>query len=163
MGYDPLKVNAEQFTTPQVINELRSKTIAYTRLKLALETGKLKMHTPSTAALEEIEEASRKLGDLPVLSKADKEVLATALELSKNRLNPKLVSDDYAIQNIAESLNIKYTSLTTFGIRYRFKWVLYCPACKRKYPPDTASATVCTVCGTQLKRRVLRKEAVKGK
>lgn len=160
MGYDPLSITEEQFTTSTVIGELHSGPIYYTRLKLALETGKVKVYTPSASTLQEVEEVSRRAGDSAVLSKADKDILATTLELSKNGFIPKLVSDDYAIQNLAEFLGLKYVSLTTFGIRYRFRWILYCPACKRKYTPDTFQDTVCTVCGTALKRKVLRKRDV---
>lgn len=162
MGYDPLSVSGEQFTTSSVVSELHPGTNPYTRLELARETGKIKVHTPSTSALREIEEASRSVGDLTALSRADKDVLATALDLSRSGFSPKLVSDDYAVQNVADVLGLNYVSLTTFGIRYRFRWVLYCPACKRRYTPD-AEITVCSICGTRLKRKVLRKKAVRGK
>lgn len=159
MGYDPLSISGEQFTTSSVIDELRPNTTPHTRLELALETGKVKIHSPSQSVLKEIEEASRRVGDISVLSKADKDVLAVALTLSRDGFSTVLVSDDYAVQNVAESLGLKYASLTTLGIRYRFRWVMYCPACKRRYAPD-ARTTVCSVCGTRLKRRVLRKKAV---
>ena len=161
MGYNPLSISEEQFTTSSIIDELHSNTTQYIRLKLALEAGKLKVHTPSTASLEEVTEAARTVGDLTVLSEADKDILAVALDLSKSDFSPQLVSDDYAIQNVAEYLNIKYVSLTTFGIRYRFKWILYCPGCKRRYAPDTREK-VCNICGTKLKRKVLRKKPARG-
>lgn len=161
MGYDPLSISGEHFTTSSVIDELRPDTTPHTRLELALETGKVKIHSPSQNILEEVEEASRKVGDIKSLSKADKDVLAVALTLSREGFSTVLMSDDYAVQNVAEFLGLKYISLTTFGIRYRFRWVLYCPACKKRYPPD-ANTTVCRVCGTLLKRRVLRKKSVKG-
>ncbi|MFH0896689.1 MAG: NOB1 family endonuclease [Candidatus Bathyarchaeota archaeon] len=162
MGYDPLSISGEQFTTSSVINELHPNTTPHTRLELALETGKVKIHSPSQSMLEEIEETSRRVGDITALSRADKDVLATALTLSKEGFSTTIVSDDYALQNVAEFLGLKYVSLTTLGIRYRFRWVLYCPACKRRYTPDVHT-TVCSVCGTQLKRKVLRKKSVKGK
>lgn len=162
MGYDPLSISGEHFTTSSVINELRPNTTQHIRLELALEAGKVKIRSPSSSALEEIEEASRRVGDISVLSKADKDVLAVALTLSKEGFSTMLVSDDYAVQNVAESLGLKYASLTTFGIRYRFRWALYCPACKRRYSPDVHTM-ICNVCGTQLKRKVLRKKTVKGK
>lgn len=162
MGYDPLSISGEHFTTSSVIDELRPDTTPHTRLELALETGKIKIHSPSPTVLEEVDEASRRVGDIKSLSNADKDVLAVALTLSREGFSTVLVSDDYAVQNVAESLGLKYASLTTFGIRYRFRWVLYCPACKRRYSPD-AHTKVCSVCGTQLRRRVLRKKAVKGK
>ena len=157
MGYNPLASSDEQFTSSSVVDELRLESIPHTRLKTAQEIGKLKIHTPAQAILNEIEEASRRMGDTATLSKTDKELLATALELSRNGASPILVSDDYALQNVADYLGLKYISLATHGIRYRFKWVLYCPACKCKYPSNVHPKTVCDICGTPLKRRVAKK------
>ncbi len=159
MGYDPLSISGEQFTTSSVFDELNPNTTPYTRLKLAVETGKVKINSPSQSVLGEIEEISKRVGDISVLSKADKDVLAVALTLTRDGFSTVLVSDDYAVQNVAESLGLRYTSLATLGIRYRFRWVMYCPACKRRYAADV-KMTVCSVCGTRLKRRVLRKKAV---
>jgi len=156
MGYNPLIISDEQYTTPSVTSEIRPETIPHTRLKSAIETGKLKTHSPSRNAIEEVEAAARKVGDAATLSKTDKEILAVALELSKSSLIPTLVSDDYALQNVADFLGFKYVPLETFGIRYRFKWIIYCPACRRKYAPSTQKR-VCDICGTPLKRRVLKK------
>jgi len=160
MGYNPFLVCEEQFIASSVIGELRSNRMPFTRVQLALETEKIKVHTPSKSSLEKIEEASRRVGDLNVLSNTDKDVLAVALDLSRNGFSTRLVSDDYAIQNVAEFLKLEYVSLTTFGIRYRFRWILYCPACKRKYSLESKEA-ICSICGTSLKRKVLRKEAVR--
>ena len=91
-----------------------------------------------------------------MLSKADVEVLALALDLKKSGLSPAIVSDDYAIQNVSETLDIEHSSLANFGITRRFNWVYYCPACFRRYPIEEADQT-CRVCGTHLKRKVIKK------
>jgi len=110
--------------------------------------------------LKEIIDTSTKIGDFPSLSKADLDVLALSLEFQRTGFSPILVSDDYAIQNVAEYSGLHYTSLMTFGIRFRFEWLLYCPACKRRYT-QTPSIKRCTICGTRLKRRVIRKTPTK--
>jgi UPF0271 protein len=156
MGYNPLSITDEQFTTPAVINELRFSTTPQTRLKIALNADKIKIRGPSPEALKIVEASSIKTGDFLALSKADREVLALSLELQQRGSSSVLVSDDYAVQNVAEYLGLVYTSLMTFGIRYRFHWLLYCPACQRKYPATT-SLKVCEICGTQLRRRVIGK------
>ena len=96
------------------------------------------------------------MGDVVVLSTADTEVLALALDLKKNGLSPAIVSDDYAIQNVSETLDIDHASLATFGIAQKFDWIYYCPACFRKYTAEDAGRA-CRVCGTLLKRKVVRK------
>lgn len=157
MGYDPLSIKEDQFTIPSLMSELEYKTTTSLRFRVAIETGKIKLQNPSQRFLKRIEETSSKIGDFSSLSEVDKEVLALALELKENDLSPVIVSDDYSIQNVADQLGIQYVSLATFGIRYRFKWILYCPACHRRFSPFPARK-VCTICGTQLKRRVLGKK-----
>jgi UPF0271 protein len=111
---------------------------------------------PKDSFIQEILEASRKVGDMRYLSEADLQVLALALELKAEGLTPLVVTDDYSIQNVANKVGVEFTSLLTFGIKFRFKWVLYCPACYRKYPPDY-KFKVCEVCGTELKRKPKKK------
>jgi len=96
-----------------------------------------------------------------VLSKADTGVLALALELRTEGKTPIIVSDDYAVQNVAEGIGIAYQPLATLGIREKFSWTYYCPACYRRY--TQADSQVCIVCGTKLKRKPVQKQAVKGR
>lgn len=156
MGYNPLSIADEQVTTYSVINELKYGTAVQTRLKIALDAGKIKLRKPSLETLKEIEKSSIKIGDFNALSKADREILALSLEFQQSGLSSILVSDDYTIQNVAEYLGLVYTSLMTFGIRYRFQWLLYCPGCHRKYFVTTLLKD-CKICGTRLKRRVIGK------
>jgi len=162
MGYDPLLVSTGQFTTASVINELKRDSTAAVRLKLAVETEKIQTYVPSEGSLEEVNQATRRSGDFSSLSKADKDILATAFELAKKGVSIKLISDDYAIQNVARFLGLMYVSLTTLGIHYQFKWKTYCPACKRTYKPEFSQEMVCSVCGTRLKRKVIKKQTMKG-
>lgn len=160
MGYNPLSIEETQITTPSVIREIRSGTTPHTRIKIAVNVGKMILRDPSSRILDEIIASSTKIGDFPSLSKADMDVLALSLEFQRTGFSPLLVSDDYAIQNVAEYVGIRYTSLVSFGIRFRFEWLLYCPACKRRYS-QTPSITKCTICGTRLKRRVIKKTPTK--
>ena len=155
LGYDPLTIKEEQFTTPSLLKELEYETTSSLRFRLAIEAGKIRLQQPSEKFLKEIEESSRRIGDFAKLSEVDREVLALAFELKKEGFSPIIVSDDYSVQNIADKLGIEYASLATFGIRYHFKWALYCPACHRRFPP-TYAHRACSICGTTLKRRVLR-------
>jgi len=114
------------------------------------------VRTPRNSFLQEVNEASRKVGDVRYLSEADLQVLALALELKRAGFHPFIVTDDYSIQNVANQIGVNFTSLVTYGIRFRFNWILYCPACYRKYPSDYKFKS-CEVCGTKLKRKPLRK------
>ena len=155
-GFDPLAVPERQYTVPEVRRELASGSMPWMRFNAAVENGKLVIRKPKDSFTQEILEASKKVGDMRYLSEADLQVLALALELKSRGSNPLIVTDDYSIQNVANKIQVEFTSLLTFGIKFRFKWTLYCPACYRKYPSDY-KFKVCEICGTELKRKPKKK------
>jgi len=139
-----------------VKEELSYSSLPWVRFNTAVESGRLKIKTPSVQFLDKVKESSKKVGDALYLSEVDLQVLALALELRSAGNNPLIVTDDYSIQNVANQMGVEFASLMTFGIRYRLHWLLYCPACHRKYPSDYKPKS-CQVCGTELKRKPLRK------
>ena len=155
-GFDPLAVPEKQYTVPEVKKELIAGSMPWMRFNAAIENRKLMIRNPKSSVLQEILEASRKVGDMRYLSEADLQVLALALELKGRGLSPLIITDDYSIQNVANKIDVEFTSLLTFGIKFRFKWILYCPACFRKYPSDY-KFKICEVCGTALKRKPKKK------
>lgn len=155
-GFDPFSISEEQFTVPMVKEEFAGNPLALARLTMAVENGKLKVKEPDAVFVEKVKASASAIGDLFFLSETDIQVLALALQLKAHGYTPLIATDDYSIQNVAEHLGIKFASLATFGIRRPLKWVRYCPACHRKYPADYQSKT-CHVCGTELKRKPLRK------
>jgi UPF0271 protein len=155
-GFDPLTVPEKQYTVPEVKKELIAGSMPWMRFNAAVENRKLMIRNPKSSVLQEIQEASRKVGDMRYLSEVDLQVLALALELKGRGLSPLIITDDYSIQNVANKIDVEFTSLMTFGIKFRFNWILYCPACYRKYPPDY-KFKICEVCGTELKRKPKKK------
>jgi UPF0271 protein len=141
---------------PEVKKELIAGSMPWMRFNAATENRKLTVRSPKSSFFQDIQEASMKVGDMRYLSEADLQVLALALELKGRGLSPVIVTDDYSIQNVANKIGVEFTSLLTFGIKFRFKWILYCPACYRKYPPDY-KFKVCEICGTELKRKPKKK------
>ncbi len=159
MGLDPLGLEDETYSVPDVAEELRDQTGPSYRLTLSSSSGKMKIQPPTEDSLREVVDHAKLLGDRLVLSKADSSVLALAVDLKKSGKIPIIVSDDYAVQNVAEGLGIGYQSLSSLGIRQKYKWVYYCPACFKRYV--TGDLQICDVCGTKLKRKPLRKESAK--
>lgn len=155
-GYDPFSISEEQYTVPMVREEFSGNQLTLTRLRMAVESGKLKVKKPDTIFIEKVKASASVVGDLFFLSETDIQVLALALQLKAHGYIPLVATDDYSIQNVAKHLGIEYASLATFGIHEPLKWVRYCPACHRKYPADYESK-ICHVCGTELKRKPLRK------
>jgi endoribonuclease Nob1 len=153
MGFNPSKTDSA-YSVDAVEEELSNGTMPQLRFKMFRDKGDLKVQPPSNRAERIVEEASARAGESGYLSRADREVLALATDLKLDGQEPVIVSDDYAIQNLADHLKISHSSLANFGIVHRFDWIMYCPACFRRYKPPEKK---CRVCGTVLRRKVLSK------
>ncbi len=159
MGLDPLGLDFETYSVPEVTDELRDQTGPSYRLAVSRSSGKLRIQSPTPSSINEVSKNASLLGDKVVLSKADTSILALALDLQRDGRIPIIVSDDYAVQNVAEGMGIAYQPLATLGIREKFNWTVYCPACYRRFAQ--ADFDVCPVCGTKLKRKPAKKQAAK--
>jgi len=159
-GFDPFSVQNEQYSVPMVEKELFSDSLSWTRFNAAVENKKLHIKEPSVDFVKKIKEASKTVGDISFLSEADLQVLALALEIKNSGETPLIVTDDYSIQNVANQIGVEFAPLMTFGIKFRLQWIRYCPACYRKYPSDYKHKR-CEICGTELKRKPLKKYLLK--
>jgi len=159
-GFDPFSITEDAYSVEAVEVELASGSLPWVRFKTAVENGKLKLRAPEAEFLNRVRESSRDVGDMLFLSDVDTQVLALALELKSVGNEPLIVTDDYSIQNVANQLGLEFAPLMTFGIRFKLHWLRYCPACRRKYPPDYQQRK-CGICGTELKRKPLRKTELK--
>lgn len=157
-GFDPFSISEEQYTVPAVKEEIRENSMAWVRFKTAVENEKLKVRTPGKIFTDRVKSSATFVGDAFFLSEADLQVLALALELKVYGYSPLVATDDYSMQNVADQMDIEFTSLATFGIRFRLQWIRYCPACHKKYPADYKSRR-CEVCDTELKRKPIEKRA----
>ena len=108
MGLDPLGLEFETYSVPEVTDELKDQAGLSYRVTISTSSGKLKIRSPTLQSLKQILEKAKVLGDRVVLSKADTSVLALALDLLREGRNPVVVSDDYAVQNVAEAFDIAY-------------------------------------------------------
>jgi len=135
-----IPLEGELFTTPAVVGEIvdaRSKC----RLE-ALSAAGLVVTSPCASSLQIIGKAASVTGDESVLSRADREVLALALDTGA-----EVVTDDFAIQNVAHHLGIPVVPLQQRKARKR-KWKFRCPGCGRL----AEGPGECPVCGSGLKR-----------
>ena len=158
-GLDPFSLEGEVYTVPGVRSELSPSSMGFLRFKMAEESGRLRVRSPGPRALEEARRASAYMGDAIRLSEVDVEVIALAVELREEGAEVIVVTDDYAIQNVAGRLGVKFSPLATFGIRKELRWVIYCPACHRRFPADQGLRE-CPICGTPLRRKPERKRGV---
>jgi len=130
------------YTTTEIAREIKEEGFKL-RLKIALDEGRMALQEPSARAVKDVEEAAEMTGDIAKLSRADRGILALALDMGAT-----LVTDDYAIQNLARVLGVKYRGVKERGIREVFHWKKVCRGCRREYPLDYSQS--CEVCGSRV-------------
>lgn len=158
-GFARQVTEGTRLTTPDVLNEL-SKLIVDSESQLPImNESSIHVRTPNEVMLRRVNETAAKVGENS-LSTTDRSLLALALELKGTGYDPVLVTDDYALQNVAEILGLDYKSYIERGIRRRYKWRLVCPACLREYG-SSSTLNVCSVCGSKLKRKTIISKKVK--
>jgi UPF0271 protein len=111
----------------------------------ALEGSGMRMHVPDDATIERVERAARGTGDAAELSRTDTRLLAAAFELDAT-----LVTDDYAMQNVAEDLDVRVHVVAREGIDERRDWQFQCQGCGRVYDENRDR---CEICGADLARK----------
>jgi UPF0271 protein len=149
-GFVPGLANVEQVTIQEVLDEARD-LCSKLELETAVTAGKVEVIEPSAQALVDVYEEVRRTGDR--VSKTDVRLLALALDLHRAGKEPEVVTDDYAIQNLASLLDIPYRRIAMPGITEVFRWEMVCPACDRKYLPGVSR---CETCGSNLIRKPRR-------
>jgi UPF0271 protein len=156
-GFDPLSAQREQYTVTSVEEEITTDSMSSVRVKAAIENGKVKIINPHLGFVEKVKHSASTVGDRFSLSETDVQVLACALELRVSGKPVMILTDDYSMQNVANELGLEFSSLATFGIKFRLQWMRYCPACHKRYPSNYGAKT-CEVCGTHLKRKSIKKD-----
>ncbi|PSG96050.1 DNA-binding protein [Thermoplasmatales archaeon SW_10_69_26] len=126
---------------PKVMSELEDHDVSNYEI---LERG-LVTTFPTDYATKLVRDYAEETGDLDVLSDTDIEVVALAGEEEA-----VLVSDDYAVQNVAKGMDIEVRGHAQEGISEEREWIWYCPGCG-EHEGDRKGE--CPVCGTELKRR----------
>ncbi|MEF8776813.1 MAG: NOB1 family endonuclease [Haloarculaceae archaeon] len=129
-------------TVPMVREELEDES-AY-RFD-ALEGSGMHLHIPDEETVERIERAARETGDADVLSRTDIRLIAATFEL-----DGRLVTDDYAMQNVAEKLDVRVEVIAREGISEQRDWTFQCAGCGREFDERHDR---CPVCGSELSRK----------
>lgn len=151
-GHGVTEIEGESYSVPAVRDELIEDSIPRIRFENAVRTRRLNIVAPEPVNMEAIRSVLREMGEEGVLSEADTQILALGLQLGSEGYDPIIVSDDYAVQNVADRMGMEFRSLTTWGIKKRYRWTTYCPGCRRTFD-GPVEGNVCTTCGTELKRR----------
>jgi UPF0271 protein len=111
----------------------------------AMEGSGMHLHIPDAETVERIERAARETGDFEELSRTDIRLVAAAFEL-----DARLVTDDYAMQNVADKLEVPVEVIAQDGITEQREWTFQCQGCGREFEENHDR---CPICGSELSRK----------
>ncbi|SIR47581.1 UPF0271 protein [Haladaptatus litoreus] len=111
----------------------------------AMEGSGMHIHLPRDDAVEKVRRAASETGDLDVLSMTDIRLIAATFELDGT-----LVTDDYAMQNVANRLDVAVDVIAQDGIEEQRNWSFQCSGCGREFDEDKDR---CPICGSPLSRK----------
>jgi UPF0271 protein len=103
------------------------------------------IHVPDEETVEQVSRAATETGDEAELSDTDRRLVASAFELDAT-----LVTDDYAMQNVAEHLGVDVTVIAQDGIEEQRDWTFQCVGCGREFDENRDR---CPICGSDLNRK----------
>ena len=148
----PFASSSKYYTTSSVFEEIKHIKKNHDALGVLLETKRLEIKEPQKKFIESVTNTAKKTGDYQQLSKEDLSSLALSLELSG-----ELITDDFAVSNVAKNLGLLVIPVMTSGIKNVGNWVYFCPGCHKNF----SKLTVCPLCGNKLRRTLLKKKSLK--
>ena len=137
------------YTTPQVFDEVQHIKKNHDALGTLIQTNRLMIREPEERFVKRIKNKAKESGDIQELSNEDISILALCLEL-----DGQLVSDDFAVSNVASNLGINVSSIMTSGIRDIGKWIYYCIGCGVQF----TKISECPQCGNPLRKKLLKEQ-----
>ena len=111
----------------------------------AMEGSGMHIHIPAEGTVEKVTRAATETGDAAELSDTDVRLLAAAFELDGT-----LVTDDYAMQNVADKLAVTVDVIAQEGITEQRDWTFQCAGCGREFDENRDR---CPICGSDLSRK----------
>ena len=134
-------------TTSIVYEEIQHIKSRHGALEMLLQTNRLQIRDPSQEYILKVKSTAEKTGDNLTISEQDVSIIALSLEN-----DAELITDDFAVTNIAKQLEIQTLSLMTQGINTIGKWVIYCSVCGKEF----ANKKECPICGSKLNRKLVK-------
>ena len=143
----PFGSSDKYYTTTLVFDEIQHIKKNYDALETLIQTNRLFIIEPKLNFVEKVRKKAQESGDIQELSKEDISILSLSLELKG-----ELITDDYAVSNLAKNFKIKVSPIMTSGIKDVGKWIYYCLGCGKKF----SNISNCPQCGNSLKRKLLK-------
>ena len=143
----PYQGSGRYYTTYLVLEEVKHHSVGS-----SLIHSRVQVTEPSSGSLNKVKSTAVRTGDIGALSQADLSLLALGLDLKDRDGGVNLVSDDFAVRNMAEVLAIPLAPTSLKGGEWKnITWKIYCRGCGKTY--TNPKLTTCPICGTQLVRK----------
>jgi len=143
----PYQGSGRYYTTYLVLEEVKHHNVGSSLIHTRVQVTE-----PSPESLDKVRSTAIKTGDIGALSQTDVSLLALGLDLKTGEGGVNLVSDDFAVRNVAEVLSIPLAPTAMKGREWKnITWKIYCRGCGKSY--TNPKLTVCPVCGTKLERK----------
>ena len=146
----PFASQENGLTTSLVFEEIEHIKKNHGALEILLHTGRLKIEDPDSASISHIKDAAKKTGDVQKLSAADISAVALA-----HQTKSRLVTDDFAVSNLAKNLRLEVEPIMTKGIKDVGRWIHYCVGCAKEF----SGISECPNCGNKLSRKLLKRKS----
>jgi len=140
--------NDSFITTSIVYKEIQHIKTKHGALEMLQQTNRLQIRDPDKKYISIVKDTANKTGDSVTISEQDISIIALALE---NKI--ELITDDFAVTNVAKQLKIQTLSLMTQGISTVGKWIIYCSMCGKEFSKEKE----CPICGSKLNRKLIKK------
>lgn len=137
----------EHYTTPLVFDEIQHIKKNHFALETLIQTKRLFIREPESNFVEMVRKKAQESGDIQELSKEDISILSLCVELKG-----ELITDDFAISNVAKNFGLTVSPIMTGGIQDVGKWVYYCAGCSKEF----SKISVCPQCGNPLRKKLLK-------
>ena len=144
----PFSSQDSYYVTTMVYDEIKHIKKNHDAVDILIETGRLTISNPESEFIEIVKNAANKSGDSYEISVEDISIIALCL-----KLDAELITDDFAVSNVAKNLNIQVFPVMTDGIKNIVSWTYYCPGCNSNF----SESIKCPKCGNTLKRKKLKK------
>lgn len=139
----PFASQDTSYTTPLVFEEVKHIKKNQDAITVLIESNRLKIVEPEREFTEMALKKAEETGDYQHLSKEDVSVIALCLQLGG-----ELITDDFAVSNVAKHMNLKVVPIMTKGAD-KISWIYFCPGCKSSF----SKVSICPICGSKTRRK----------
>ncbi len=145
-------LEAHLVTTEDVFDEIVNRP-SRQRADILIALDRLRVESPTSSMLREVQAKARTTGDFHSLSRQDQGLLAVALGYKKQGVPTVVVSTDLAVLNTAVALGLSIED-PSGRFRRHIRWRYVCPQCGHRVRAGTAPDNLsCPVCGSIMRRR----------